>query len=555
MPKVELSRRDLLSLAGMNDIPDELLEEKLSALKAELDYSDGDFLKIELNDTNRPDLWCLEGIARGLRCMEKGSELHLADLPSPAGEIRVDAGLLSVRPFIAGFTAHGWAPDEDALEALITVQEKLATSFGRKRKTAAIGFYRLSEISFPIRYRAAGSECSFVPLGEEREFSLEEVLSDTETGKTYAHLLADSSTYPVLEDSAGSILSFPPIINSQSTGRLQPGDSDIFCEVTGTDWHTVQLTATILACNMQDRGAVIEPIRIVYGFELPCGGSEVTTPLAYGDMLSVRKSEINRILGRLPGDDEIVHCLERMDYASCSVEKGVVEGVLPPYRHDGIHGRDLIEDIAIGMGLSAFEPELPLEFTVGRSAPIEDLCDEARLILIGAGCEEILRPVLGSREKIVDRSATPGTLLEIRNPMTAEFGVVRNSLLPGLLEVESASAHAAYPHRIFEVGEVLVSGRDGFCRTAMLLGVLICWNEADFGDAHSILGALCHARGLDLELKPALDNRFIPGRAASVLVDGKDCGVIGEYHPSILTGWGIGRPASGFEIGIDDLKG
>ena len=282
MPKVELSRRDLLSLAGMNDIPDELLEEKLSALKAELDYSDGDFLKVELNDTNRPDLWCLEGIARGLRCMEKGSELHLADLPSPAGEIFVDAELQNVRPYIAGFIACGWAPDEDALEALITTQEKLATSFGRKRKTAAIGFYRLREIDFPIRYRAADSECSFVPLGEEREFSLEEILSDTETGKTYAHILSDSSSYPVLEDSAGTILSFPPIINSQSTGRLQPGDSDIFCEVTGTDWHTVQLTAAILACNMQDRGASIEPVRVVYGLVNPCGGLEITTTHVYG---------------------------------------------------------------------------------------------------------------------------------------------------------------------------------------------------------------------------------------------------------------------------------
>jgi len=337
VPKIELSRRDLLTLAGMNDIPDELLEEKLSALKAELDCSDGDYLKIELNDTNRPDLWCLEGIARGLRCMEKGSELHLADLPSPAGEICVDSGLQNVRPYIAGFTAHGRALDEDALAALITTQEKLATSFGRKRKTAAIGFYKLSEISFPINYRAAGSECSFVPLGEEREFSPEEILSETDTGKMYAHLLADSRIYPVLEDSAGSILSFPPIINSQSTGRLQPGDSDIFCEVTGTDWHTVQLTATILACNMQDRGASIEPVRVVYGFELPCGGSEITTPLVYGDRLSVPKSEIDRILGRLPRDDEIIHCLERMDYVFCSVENGVVEGVLPPYRHDGIH--------------------------------------------------------------------------------------------------------------------------------------------------------------------------------------------------------------------------
>jgi len=315
------------------------------------------------------------------------------------------------------------------------------------------------------------------------------------------------------------------------------------------------LTATILACNLEDRGASIEPVRIEYPWEVPGNTVVVVTPVIYADAMSVLKSEIERILGRYPGDEAVKCSLDLMDYTSCILEEDAVKGVMPPYRHDGIHGRDMVEDIAIGMGLNNIEPLLPKEFTVGRAAGIEELSDQIRLILVGTGCEEIMRPVLSSRERIVGKSSTPVNPVVISNPMTAEYEVVRNTLLPGLLEVESSSAHAAYPHRIFEVGEVLARSDDGVCRTDMLLALLVSSNDADFGVAHSVLGALCHARGLVLELTPTEDPRFIPGRAARVIVEGSPCGVIGEFHPSILDAWGIGRPVSGFETSLGALKG
>jgi phenylalanyl-tRNA synthetase beta chain len=555
MPKIEVSRKDLFTLAGLIEISDRELEKRLAFLKAELDFADGDQLKIELNDTNRPDLWCVEGIARGLRCLRTGSEEHLTGMPEPALRIVVDLSLRHVRPFIASFAARGWAPDEKGLEALIAVQEKLAASFGRQRKTAAIGFYRLEEISFPVSYGTADSGTSFVPLGLETEMTLAEILNGTDAGRKYAPLLEAFDSLPLLTDCSGSILSFPPVINSQTTGRLRVGDSDIFCEVTGTDWHTVQLTATILACNLEDRGAAIEPVCIEYPWDVPSGTAPVVTPVIYCDTMSVWKSEIGRVLGRYPGDKAVKACLDLMDYASCVVEEGVVEGVMPPYRHDGIHGRDLIEDIAIGLDINSIEPLLPEDFTVGRAAGIEDLSDQIRLILVGAGCEEIMRPVLSSRERIVGKSSTPLAPVSISNPMTTEFEVVRNTLLPGLLEVEGSSAHASYPHRIFEIGEVLTRSDEGVCRTDVLLALLVSSNSADFGVAHSVLGALCHSRELELELAPTVDQRFIPGRAATVRINESACGVIGEIHPSILDEWGIGRPASGFEISLDVLKG
>lgn len=551
MPKIEVSREDLFALSRIQDQGDDRLADLLTLVKGEIDSSTGDRLKIELNDTNRPDLWCVEGIARALRCHESGPQQHLSHLGSPVVEIEVDPGLEYVRPYVAAFTASGWGPSAEELEALIEVQEKLTSSYGRNRRTAAIGFYRLDEIEFPVRYRAVTPDRLFIPLGSDEEMTLARIASDTETGRMYSPLVSDSDLWPILEDGAGSVLSFPPVINSQTTGRVRAGDSRLFCEVTGTDWETVQLTATILACNLQDRGADIIPARILYPDGYPV--ETMISPIVFGDTMVASVSRIEAVLGIELSLEESAEALRKMDYADVTIEGDELTGVLPPYRRDGMHTVDMIEDIAISMGIDSFSPLLPESFTIGRGAPVEELADAVRTVLVGAGCEEIMRPVLSSYRKIREVSATPLEPVKILNPMTAEYGVVRNTLIPGLLEVESTSANAAYPHRLFESGEVLISADDGTCSTEILLACLVCGNKADFGDVHSIIGALCHARGSEMSLESWEDGRFIPGRCATVLVDGLESGVIGEIHPAILSGWGITRPAAGFEIRLTSL--
>ena len=553
MPKIEVSRKELLSLAGIVDPGDAGLEELLVPLKGELDQADADRLKIELNDTNRPDLWSVEGVARAIRCMREGREDHLAAMSAPPLRITVDQGMDAVRPFIAGFRATGWKLDTDGLESLLAVQEKLTDSFGKKRSLAAIGFHRAREIAYPIGYCSADPAESMIPLGFDAGMSLADILTRTEKGMEYAHLLAGLDRFPVLKDSEGRIFSFPPVLNSNTTGRVRAGDDDLFCDVTGTDWETVQLTATVLACNLEDRGALITPMEVEYPYSVPAASRTVVTPLVFTDTLKADHQAVRKVLGAPVEPQTARASLLMMDYASVETDDQGITGVLPPYRRDGIHPVDMIEDIVISMGLDAFEPLLPSEFTIGRSARVEDLALAVRMLMVGAGCEEILRPVLSSAERITRVSRTPEPPIAISNPMTAEYGVVRNSLLPGLLDVESTSAHAAFPHRTFETGEILSRDASGLCRTGMMLACLVCGNEADFADVHSILGAVCGERELDLELEPMDDPRFIPGRSASVLIGGTPAGILGEIHPGVLTDWGLTRPAAGFEIDLDPL--
>jgi phenylalanyl-tRNA synthetase beta chain len=547
MPKIEIPLADFLPLAGLENTNN--LESLLEPFKAELDGLNDQTVKIELNDTNRPDLWTAEGVARGLRCWRDGAESHLQSMGKLKSEhhIVVNSGLKEIRPFVAAFTAAGWVVDKSGLESLVTAQEKIASSFGKERKTAAIGFYPLDGISFPVNYTVAPPEKRFQPLGEEKEMTLQEVLEKTETGLKYAGILSGFSRYPILTDSKGAVLSFPPVLNSNTTGRVTAGDSALFCEVTGTDWHIVNLTATILACNLEDRGAVVSPVEIRY----PDGGVAVT-PIIYRDTLTVTFNEIGKLMGLDARGLNIRALLSKMDYSDIQIRENSVTAVMPPYRRDGIHPRDLIEDIVIANGLNSIEPMLPSGYTVGAAAPVELLVSSVKALLVGAGCEEIMRPVLSSFEKIATFTGTPEPPIRISNPMTAEYGVVSNTLLPALLEVESSSGHTAFPHRLFTVSEILVRTDDTFCTTQMNLAVTA--GDGDFGSAHSLLGVVCHLRGLELSLKPVDDSRFIPGRSAVVFIDGREAGILGEFHPAVLEAWGIAVPVAGFELQLDSLK-
>ncbi|NLP06405.1 phenylalanine--tRNA ligase subunit beta [Candidatus Fermentibacteria bacterium] len=553
MPKIEVDRADLLALAGLDGISDEELGLRLAILKGELDLRQGDTLRIELKDTNRPDLWCVEGVARGLAALDGRRRRRLSGMPEARRELYADASVGGIRPWIAAFAASGPPLTPSAVEALIAGQEKLASSFGRNRRTAAIGFYRLSDIEFPVRYSAVDPGTSFHPLGEASLMTLSEVLERTEVGRRYAALLAGCDAYPFLTDAVGRPLSFPPVVNSESTGRVREGDTDLFCEVTGTDWGTVGLTCVILACNLEDRGFDIEPVEIVFHGPAPGERARIATPVRRLDRLAIDREGIRRILGTVPPDDGIESALRRMDYDSWKVESGRVEAELPPYRRDGLHPVDLVEDIADAIGLESFEPLMPSAFTIGAAAPVEDLCDALRTAMIGMGFEEIMLPVLTSRSR--PGLAPSGGPALIANPMTLEFGAVRNSLIPGLLAVEEQSGRAPYPHRLFETGEVLLVEPGGAAATRVLIAAAVFGNEAAFGDAHSVLAAICASRGLEARLEPGSDPRFIEGRCARVMVSGRHAGVVGELSPALLHEARVSRPGSAFELDAETLAG
>ena len=559
MPKITVDKADLERLAGQT-YSTESLSAALETAKAEIDSAEGDALRIQLKDTNRPDLWSAEGLARLLKSHREALAGNGSSAPYPffdaqraEREVIVDPGLQHIRPYIAAFACEGIRLDEPALKALIESQEKLADGYGRGRSAVAIGIYDAADIAYPVRYDAVDPDATaFVPLEFERAMTLRQILSDHPTGRTYSHLLAGKDRFPLIRDSRGEVLSMPPVINSQTLGRVEVGDAFLFCEATGPELDAILLSMAIMAANMADRGGIIHPVTTRYPYDTPRGRA-LTCPYDLTEPMQVDVREIHKVVGAHIEMAQIQTALNAMGYRDIALGKRTVTARPAPYRDDILHPVDIVEDVVIGVGYDAFDPEMPRDFTLGKAAPEEALSDQFRQLMVGSGFQEVFLSILCSQREQTEAMNNPDAqLISISNPMSESYSALRASLLPGLLKTEAASRRARYPHRIFEVGEVGIPAPEETygTRTDIHLCALEASDEANLSGIQSYLEVLAYYFNFDYTIAPIDHPTFLPGRSGEIRNGERAYGLIGEIHPQVLETWGITYPISAFELDL-----
>jgi phenylalanyl-tRNA synthetase beta chain len=562
MPTITARLEDLQSLIG-RELSLAELEARLPLAKAELKREEAGELTIELNDTNRPDLWCAEGVARQIRAHAEGGLAPYTCYVVPGDEvaspteavIRVNPALQGVRPYIAGFLIQGITITDDGLKQFIQTQEKLSENFGNRRAAVSVGLYNAAKITWPVRYIDVDPQsATFVPLGFDEPLTLREILERHPKGIDYRYVLEGQPRYPLLVDANDQVLSFPPIINSRALGEVKVGDDYLLVEVTGTEMHQVLLAANILAANAVDRGGTVLPVRCEYPYDTPFGRA-VVTPYDFRDSVRVAITDVARVLGQDVEMPELGRCLAAYGLG-VMVQDGAIEVMLPPFRRDYMHPVDAIEDYLISAGYNSFAPVMPSDYTVGELSAIEQLAGQVRKLVVGLGFVEIMTNILTAREDCTTRVGLPDApLVAISNVMSELYSVLRNSLVPSLLRMEGISSRATYPHRVFELGEVQVYDEtaDLKSRTEVRLGAIIAHASASFSEAHSYLDALFYYLDREYELAPVAHGTFIPGRAGEIRVGGRPAGFIGEVHPAVLEQWGIQVPCALFELTLDTL--
>lgn len=564
MPKIEVIRKALDSALG-EKLSDNQLEELLPVAKAELDEVNNEegTLKIELNDTNRPDLWSTTGLARQLRVYRGAkapsysflsSREHTLD--SAKRLVKVDASCQNVRPYIVAFAVSGKKINEADLKDIIQTQEKLCWNFGQKRKAIAMGVYRSDLMTYPVHYKAVDPQKTrFVPLGLEKELNLREIIKEHPKGQEFGHIVADKEAFPFLTDNNDQVLSFPPIINSAKIGAVEEGDSELFIEMTGTDLSSLVLAANIVACDFADSGFEILPVKIEYPYDTPFG-REITIPYYFQKKTSASFAQIKQILGDDLSKEQISSYLKKMG-VDAQISDNMVDVLPPVYRNDFLHAVDIAEDIIIGRGMDSFASELPSDFTVGRLTDEEIFGRKAGQIMIGLGFQEMIYNYLGSGKDFIEKmNLAEDNLVQISNPMSENYEYIRNSILPCLLSSEAVSANAVYPHRIFEIGKVAWQEQEENygSRTANFLAFLNADRENDFNLINSQVSALFYYLGRDYSLEAFEDPRFITGRCARIKNQGQSVGMMGEVHPAVLENWGINMPCTVCEIDLDLIK-
>ncbi len=551
MVVLDASLKRIRELVGDDSLSVEKLGEDLFNFGMELESVEGDNLKIDITH-DRPDLMSVQGLARALRYY-LGKQRGLPKYKVEKSDVKfyVKKSVKNVRPYALGCIIKGIEFSDDFIKEMIWVQEKIHATIGRDRKKAAIGIYPLDKIRTPITYSAENPKAiRFVPLGFDEEMNAIEILKKHPTGEKYAHLLEEMQNYPCIRDAKGSILSMPPIINSQLTGKVSEETKDVFIEVTGTHLKTISEVLTILATMFGEAGATINVIKTVFE-----DGETLTTPNLEPERMKLSIRNVNELIGIELKKDSIKKLLERMGHEVESIRNDVVEVLVPAYRTDLWHEVDLIDDIARAYGFGNVGSELPNVSTTGDLLKRTRFVNSIRDMMVGLGFLESFTFALTTEseqyEKMQIREERRVTIQSSKAPVT----MLRTWLLPELLKCLEQNLHKHYPINLFEASDVVLLDEksDVKSRNETRLSCISCSSETDFTRMRSVLDALMRALGLDYELKKSGHKSFVKGRAGDIYINKNNVGIIGELHPQVIKNFGAELPITALELNVEEL--
>jgi len=558
LPTVETNFEDLQILLGIQ-LPTntEELNEILSYVKGEVENLSEGELSIEIKDSNHPDLWSVEGIARALRgflYLEKGMKNYRV-AGSSGVDISVDPALQNIRPYIGCAVVRNVGLTDVVIRGMMHLQDKLDQTYGRRRRRTSIGLYDFDLIKPPLRYRVSKpSEISFIPLGFAEKMTLREILKKHPKGLEYGHIVNRYKDWPIILDEKDDVLSFPPIINSNDLGRITEDTKNVLIEVTGTVHETVLNTLITMAVSLADRRGEILSSTIHYGSP---EAIDVETPELKSQSMKLDVDYVEKVLGLGLSNSEIVRLLEKARYGAIEKDEETVAVNVPCYRMDIMHPVDIVEDIAIAYGLNNIEPRWPQIPTIGAITLREKFCDSLREIMIGLGFQEILTYSMTNVEHLLAKmNLRLGRVIEVANPKMTTLTCLRSWLLPSIMKFLSNNTHVDYPQKVFEVGLCVISDKkcENLSRDVKKLACALTHSKASFTELKSILDSLLSNVGIHYEIEETKHGSFIDGRAGRISVKKKDLGIIGEINPKILESWKIENPTAAFELDVVSLQ-
>ena len=541
MPVVELSYTRIQKLVGK--VTKKQISDSLPFLGLDIESEDKDLVRIEYSP-NRPDYSTDFGIALGLQGLIgiKTGAIKLNVKKSNKYAISVKSNVSKIRPFVTGIVAKNGKIDDKSLKQLIAMQEDLHFGIGRKRKKSSIGIHDLDKISFPLVYTATNRNHKFIPLNSDKELSISEILKHTDVGKDYGSILGNSSQAPLILDANQKTVSFPPIINAAVT-TVTTKTKNLFVEITGINKEDAEDMLSVVATILQSAGFALESVQI--------SGAKNSSPKLEQKKMTVNPSLINQILGLNLNTSKIISSLKKSRLDALTKGKNII-CIIPAYRFDIFGSMDLVEEVALGYGIQNLEPTLSPSQTLGQTNPVSLQLKSLSQIMIGFGYLEALNSSLTSKRVLYDMTNRDATkIISVLDSKSQEHTILRDSVLPGLLENISRNIHESYPQKLFETGTVFTT--ENPISEKINFSSISTHQDANFTEIKSVLqSALKTGFGIKIETKTATHPTFEEGRCATVIVNNKPIGIIGEVNSKIIENYKIRVPVVGFEISLSE---
>lgn len=290
--------------------------------------------------------------------------------------------------------------------------------------------------------------------------------------------------------------------------------------------------------------------------------------------IRLREQRVEEILGIKVSLSEIKDILRRLEMEVKDGGKGSLYVTPPTFRTDIYREIDLIEEIARIHGYGNIPETQPYISEKPETRDVRKAFEEkVRTVLLGSGYTEAINYSFISPESADVLNLSPASegrkFVKIINPLTEDQSVMRTNLVFGLLNALKRNVFAGSEDvKFFERGKTFISrGQDELPVEKPGIAALVSGarysdfrrsgEAADFYDLKGLLEGIFEALKIsDVRFLATADIPFMhPGRAAAVVINGKQAGFIGDVHPDVLEKMDIKRKATVFELDAEILLG
>jgi phenylalanyl-tRNA synthetase beta chain len=298
-------------------------------------------------------------------------------------------------------------------------------------------------------------------------------------------------------------------------------------------------------------GGKVETVKVEYSDQV------LVTPDLTPQKMKLHVDYANERLGLDFTEAQTIEALQKSRLDAKQVEAGVLDVTIPAYRTDILHEIDLVEDVAIGYGYFNLTPTLPATVTTGKQHKVSEVASDVRQIMVGLGFVESLNFVLANEvDHYQKMRRKPECLVTLANPVSTDYSIIRNDLLPSLMKNLSDSKHHVFPQKMFEVSDVikLNDASETFTERRIHVSAVSSHPTANFTEIKSVLESLLMNIGLkNWTVNETGNPSFLDGRAATISLGDMELGVVGEIHPEVLNNFELENPTVAFEIDLQKI--
>ncbi len=277
------------------------------------------------------------------------------------------------------------------------------------------------------------------------------------------------------------------------------------------------------------------------------------------------------ILGTSVPIDEVERILKGLGFSPKREGEGW-ETTVPSYRAFDV-GReiDLVEEVARIHGYHSIPSTMPSgPLPKERVRSQRPLIVEVESLLSGMGLIEVINYSFIDPRSLsllgLPRGDPRYNFMVLQNPLSEEMSVMRTTLLPGLINTAVSNEKVQVRDMaIFEIGKVFLPSKQG-PPEYLHGGILatgkrgVSWDskgqEYDFFFVKGVVEELVRRlRGRDLALGPCKEPFLHPGRSATIMINGRPIGYIGEIHPKVARTFRLSQRCYVAELLLEALVG